>query len=94
MLSLTLIDDVRGGEMELGQGWGGAGEAGVELRWRFPTVHGPKRKGNVAFPLLAWLGQGLSLEPSDRERKDEREAGTCIEKHRSWNTSTVRLDFI
>jgi len=29
----------------------------------------------MLFSLLSWLGKGLSLERSDRERKDEGEAG-------------------
>lgn len=31
--------------------------------------HVPRKKGNVVFPLLSWLGKGLSLELSDREEK-------------------------
>lgn len=54
-------------------------EGGQEgIHWYFPMDHIPGREGNT-FPLLSRLGKGVEL--SDRERKDEGEAGTCTERH-------------
>lgn len=51
--------------------------------WYFPMVHGPRREGNGVFPLLSWLGKGLSLKLSDEERKDEGEAGWDMHRETS-----------
>lgn len=74
MLSITLIDDVQGWQIELGQGRGDAGGVGIQLRWSFPMDRGLRREG-MFFSLLSWLGNGLSLKLSVRERKDDGEAG-------------------
>lgn len=47
MLSITLIDDVQGWQIELGQGRGDAGGVGIQLCWPFPV---DQEGGNVVFP--------------------------------------------
>lgn len=74
MLSITLIDDVQGWQIELGQGRGDAAGVGIQLGWSFLTDHG-LRTEEMLFSLLSWLGNGLSVKLSVRERKDEGEAG-------------------